>query len=116
MSDKIFLPSEIPEGYIYGEVTRDYVDLYNKSDFRNETTTYYRIYYNYSSGLVVPYTRTFGNYTTSYSSLPVSRDFFDRPDFFSIVIIVFIIAIFGLWLTNIVTSAVRKGGLLGGLF
>lgn len=116
MSDNIYLTSDIPDGFIYGEVTRDYIDLFNKNSFRNENAIFYRIYYNYSSGLVVPGTRSFGNYTTTYQQLPVSRDFFDRPDFYSIVIIVFVISIFGLWLVNLITSIFKRGGLLGGLF
>lgn len=116
MADKIYVPEEIPETYKYGEVTNDYVDLYPKSSFSNETTDYYRIYYNYSSALVQKKSRTFGSYyTTSFDILPTSREVFDRPDFSNILSCVFFVCIFGILLFNIITSFVRKGGLFNDL-
>lgn len=115
MSDKIYVPDSIPHGYVYGEITRDYIDLYNKSSFRDETATYYRIYYNYSSGLVQERTRTFSSYNTTFGELPTSREVFDRPDFCNILSCVFFVCIFGFLLFNIITSFVRRGGLLSDL-
>lgn len=116
MSDKVYLPDSIPENYVYGEITRDYVDLYNKSSFQNETATYYRIYYNYSAGLVQERSRTFSSYSPTYfSELPTSREVFDRPDFANILSCVFFVTIFGIMLFNIITSFVRKGGLFNDL-
>ncbi len=85
MSDKVYITDEIPDGYVYGEVTDDYVILYNQKSFRNETADYYKIYFNYSSGLVVHGTQYFGNYTTTFEDIAVSRDILDRPDFFNIL-------------------------------
>lgn len=115
MADKIYVPEEIPSNYVYGEVTNNYVDLYPKSSFVNETTDYYRIYYNYSSGLFQKKSRTFGSYATYYDTLPVSREVFDRPDFVNILSCVFFVCIFGVLLFNIITSFVRKGGLFNDL-
>lgn len=115
MADKIYVPEEIPSNYVYGEVTNNYVDLYPKASFINETTDYYRIYYNYSSGLFQKKSRTFGSYTTYYDILPVSREVFDRPDFVNILSCVFFVCIFGILLFNIITSFVRKGGLFNDL-
>lgn len=115
MSDKIYVPEEIPSNYVYGEVTNNYVDLYPKASFSNETTDYYRIYYNYSSGLFQKKTRTFGSYSTSYDTLPVSREVFDRPDFSNILFCVFSVCIFGILLFNIFTSFARNGGLFNDL-
>lgn len=116
MSDKIYVPEEIPSNYVYGEITRDYVDLYNKRSFQNETATYYRIYYNYSSGLVQERTRTFSSYNlTTFAELPTSREVFDRPDFANILSCVFFVCIFGILLFNVITSFVRKGGLFNDL-
>lgn len=115
MSDKIYVPDCIPQDFVYGEITRDYVDLYNKRSFRNETVTYYRIYYNYSSGLVQERTRTFSSYDTTFSELPTTREVFDRPDFANILSCVFFVCIFGILLFNIITSFVRKGGLFNDL-
>lgn len=117
MSDKIYIGNEIPDGYIYGNITDTYIELFNKSTFQNETATCYRIYYKYSDYLVVQSQRSFnGYYTQTFDELPVSRDVFDRPDFANVVIIVFCISLFGVWLCNLVTSIIKRGGLLGGLF
>lgn len=117
MSDKIYIGNEIPDGYIYGNITDSYIELFNKPTFQNETATCYRIYYRYSDNLIVETTKTFGNYNSAnYPELPVSRDVFDRPHFVNIVVIVFCISVFGVWLTNLVTSIIKRGGLLGGLF
>lgn len=115
MADKIYVPEEIPSNYVYGEVTNNYVDLYPKASFANESTDYYRIYYHYSSGLFQKKSRTFGSYTTYYDTLPVSREVFDRPDFVNILSCVFFVCIFGILLFNIITSFVRKGGLFSDL-
>lgn len=114
--DKIYIGNSIPDGYIYGEVTRDYVTLYNKPSFHNESATYYRIYYNYSSDLVVSGTTDFNSYyTTTFNELPVSRSFLDRPDAFKICSITFIITFLCVFLLNCLTSFVKRGGALGGL-
>ena len=116
MQTKIYLSDEIPDGYIYGQVTNDYIDLFNKSTFQGETATFYRIYYHYNGGLVQSGTRTFSSYSpTTFGQLPVSRDIFDYPCFDSCVLIVFIITLALIWLTNLFTSIVRKGGGFSGL-
>lgn len=116
MSDKIYVPSEIPTNYKYGTISSSYIDLFPKSSFRNETTDYYRIYYNYSSGLIEKLERSYGQTTTTYNELPVSYSVFDRPDFINICTITLMITFCAIWLFNLITSFVRKGGLLGGLF
>lgn len=113
MSDKVYLPSDIPYGYDYGVYSNGYITLYDRPSAQNETLTYYRIYYGYSDGLVTTGTTTFGQYNRTYfEQIPTSRDFFDRPDCFKIVTIVFILCFFGVWLFNLITSFIRKGGLL----
>lgn len=117
MSDKIYVPSDVPSDYVYGSINNYYVDLYNKPSFQQETTTYYRIYYGYSSGLVSQYTRTFTGYSpTTFERLPVSSSVFDRPDFINILTITLLLTVCGIWLFNLITSFIRKGGLFGGLF
>ena len=116
MNVKVYLPEEVPEGYKYGTITSDYVELFNKSSFQGETATYYRIYYNYNGGVVQTGTRSFSSYSpTYYSEVPVSRDIFDYPCIDKVFLICFIIVLGLIWLTNLFTSIVRKGGLFGGL-
>lgn len=106
---------DIPSSYKYAQFSNDYVTLYDKPSFRNETATYYRIYFNtngffYSSG-----TQTFGNTTSYYTEVPVSNSVLYREDFGTICSVSFFM-IFGIvFLVNIVTSMFKKGGLLGGL-
>lgn len=108
MSDKVYITDEIPDGYVYGEVTDDYVILYNQKSFRNETADYYKIYFNYSSGLVTHGRQYFGNYTTTFDDIDVSRDILDRPDFFNILSVTIIFTLCGIWLLNLITSFVKR--------
>lgn len=108
MSDKVYITDEIPNGYVYGEVTDDYVILYNQKSFRNETADYYKIYFNYSSGLVTHGTQYFGNYTTTFEDIDVSRDILDRPDFLNILGVTIIFTLCGIWLLNLITSFIKR--------
>lgn len=67
-------------------------------------------------GTYIQDTRTFGNYNTyTFQEYPCTSDICYRNDFDSICIIVFICCIFFVFLCNIVTSLIRRGGALGGL-
>lgn len=116
MADKVYLPSDIPSEFTYGQISNGYITLYAQPSAQNETLQYYRIYYGYSDGLITTGTTTFSNYNRTYFDfIPTSREFFDRPDAFKIVTIVFIVCFFAVWLFNLITSFIRKGGVLGGL-
>lgn len=116
MSDKIYLPSEVPDDFHYAEFKNGYVTLYNEPSALDETLEYYRIHYDYSSGLVTHgYTDFRGLIATEFEEVETSREFFDRPDSISIVLIVFIISVFGIWLLNLMSSLVKRNGLLSGL-
>lgn len=111
---KVYRPKSIPSNYKYVDVTRDYIDFYNKGSFRNESTTYYRVYYNYNEDLAVAYNRTFGStYTTYFAEVPTSSSFYYRKDIDGIFVITAIIVVFSIWLINLVTSLVVKGGVFG---
>lgn len=115
MSDKVYLPSVIPDGFEYAQFSNGVITLYNQSSVYDDTIEYYKIHYDYSSGLVTHGYQTFGAFTTDFEQVDVSREFFDRPDCMSIVFIVLTLSIFGLWVFNLMTSLVKRGGLLGGL-
>ena len=67
-------------------------------------------------GTYIQDTRNFGNYNTyTFQEYPCTSDICYRNDFDSICIIVFICCIFFVFLCNIVTSLIRRGGALGGL-
>lgn len=116
MSDKIYLGSQIPDGFHYAQYNNSYITLYNQPSAQNEILPYYRIYFPYSYDLVSTGSTSFGSYNRTYfEDVPVSRSFFDRPDAFKIVTIVFILTFFALFLFNLFTSIFRKGGIFGGL-
>lgn len=117
MSDKIYLGSDIPNGYKYAVYSSNYITLYNKPSAQGETLTYYRIYFPYSYDLVSTGQTNFSSYSRTYfEEVQTSREFFDRPDAYKIVTIWFIIVFCAIWLLNLFTSLIRKGGVLGGLF
>lgn len=106
----------IPSEYHYAIFNNGYIDLYNTDVLRNNTYTRYRIYTNCDGFYYSTDTVNFGNYTTTYATdINVSDNFVYRQDFDSIVVVTFIIALFGVWLFNLITSLIRKGGVLGGL-
>lgn len=116
MSDKIYIGKDIPSDYKYAQFSGDYITLYNQPNARNETLTYYRIYFKYSYDTFVTGSQSFGNYETTFTEVQTSQEFFDRPDSYKIIFNWFIIVFCCIWLFNIVTSSINKGGVLGGLF
>lgn len=61
-------------------------------------------------------TSTFTSYNpTEFQNVEVSQSWWYRKDLSDILLSVFIIVIFFIFLFNIMTSCVKKGGLFGGL-
>lgn len=118
--DKIYIGNDIDMSYHYAVFGGNglYVDLYNTNDFRpNQRYDYYRIYLNsdkflYSRGV---WETTQYSYTRDTQAVAVSPFWYDRPDFDKVFVCVFIVMFAIVWLMNLFTSIVRKGGLLGGL-
>lgn len=108
---------DIPEQYHYARFSNNYIDLFDTNDLiNNHTYTYYRIYL-YDNSFVYDVRSQQGSYySETLQDVKVSNNFVYRRDFDSIVVITFAFVLFGLWLLNLITSIVRKGGVLGGLF
>ena len=107
----------IPSDYHYAIFNNGYIDLYNTNVLHNNTYTRYRVFTNCDGFYYSVDSVNVGQYTTTYTTdIPVSDNAVYRQDFDSIVIVTFIIALFGVWLLNLITSLIRKGGILGGLF
>lgn len=107
---------DIPLDYKFAVFSNGYITLYNQGSARNETLFYYRIYttnngFYYSTG-----SQYFGNNISTFTQIPVSQSIVYRSDIDSIFLMTFLLVIFGLWLLNLITSCIRKGGVLGGLF
>lgn len=108
---------DIPLDYKYATINSGYIRLFNKPSARNETLTYYQIYTNQNGFYYSTGTQTFNNTSTTYfTQLNVSNNIVYRQDIDSIFVMTFCLVIFGLWLLNFITSCIRKGGVLGGLF
>lgn len=114
----VLYTGDIPQDFIYADFNNYYIDLYNTNNFQpNSTYRYYRIYL-YDNGFYYDtLTRTTSNYSYALEVTPVtvSNKISYRRDIDSIWSMLFI-SIFGIVvLFNIITSMVRKGGVLGGL-
>lgn len=107
----------IPSEYHYAIFNNGYIDLYNTNVLHNNTYTRYRVFTNCDGFYYSVDSVNVGQYTTTYTTdISVSDNAVYRQDFDSIVVVTFIIALFGVWLLNLITSLIRKGGILGGLF
>lgn len=108
---------DIPEEYHYALFNNGYVDLYNTDILHNNNYHFYRVYTNAGGFFYREFDTSVGQYTTTYTqSINTTNNVCYRSDFAYIMIIVFVFALFGVWLFNLLTSIINKGGLLGGLF
>lgn len=115
-SDKLYVNNDIPLDYHYAQISSNYVTYYNKPSAQNETLDYYRVYYDLGDGVYTTGTTTFSNYNRTYFvDLETSHSMFARSDIGLILTSCLILAVFFLFLCNVITSIFRSGGVLGGL-
>lgn len=108
---------DIPQDFHYAIFNNGYIDLYNTSVLHNGTYDYYRIYTNCNGFYYKQGQQQYSQYTTTYTQdIQISDSPVYRTDFPNILVMTAIFVLFGVWLLNIVTSLIRKGGVLGGLF
>ena len=112
--DKLYI-GDIPREFHFAQFNNGYIDLYNTQELSGDNHEYYRIFTNcggfyYSRGY-----RNFGYISQQAQNIDVTNDVIYRNDFPNILLMTFIITIFGIFLFNIITSLIRKGGLFGGL-
>ena len=113
--DKIYI-GDIPTEYHFARFGNGYIDLYDSQVLHNNSYTYYRIYTNDNGFYYSTNIANYNQYITEYAQpVDVTNEIFYRTDFPNIMIMTFIFVLFGIFLFNIVTSLIRKGGLLGGL-
>ena len=107
---------DIPEEYHFARFGSDYIDLFNTDTIvGNRDYTYYRVYmydnlFAYSVGTI-----SGSYYNQTLQDINVSNNKVYRRDFGDICIMVALMVGFGVCLLNLLTSVVRKGGVLGGL-
>lgn len=117
MSDTLYI-GDIPQQFHFARYGSNYIDLFNTETLRpNQTYTFYRVYMYDNYFTYYQDTYTTGSYysTSTNYNIPVSNKAVYRRDFSYVMIMTFIFVIFGVWLLNLFTSIVRKGGIFGGL-
>lgn len=113
--DKLYI-GDIPSSYHYALFNNNYIELFDTPNLVNGTYTYYRIYlydnmFAYDIG-----SRTFSNYNTTYAkNISVTDNIRYRRDFPDIAQTIFLYILLFIFLINIVTSSIKRGGILGGL-
>lgn len=118
MNDVLYI-GDIPEEYHYAQFNNYFVDLYNTANLLpNHTYKFYRVYLYDNYFAYDNRTRTLSSYSSGELAfdIPVSVNVNNRRDAPSIWLMIFfgILAICAI--CNIVTSMIRKGGILGGLW
>lgn len=114
--DTIYI-GDIPEQFHYARFGNNYIDLFDTNRLNNnQSYTYYRIYMYDNLFEYDVRTQQGGYYSEILQDVSVSQNKVYRRDFGDICIIVALMVGFGIWLLNLMTSIVRKGGVLGGLF
>lgn len=113
--DKLYT-GDIPSEYHHAIFNNGYIDLYNTDVLHNNTYTRYRVFTNAGGFYYSTDTVNVGNYTTTYTT---NIETTDKPayrrDFPNILFMTCVFAVFGIWLLNLLSSIIRKGGVLGGL-
>lgn len=113
--DKLYI-GDIPKEFHFAIYNNNYIDLFNTGTLYNGTYTYYRIWLYDNQFMYEQGSRTYSNYNTTYAqNISVTDNIRYRRDFPDIVQTIFIYLLLLVFLVNLVTSAVKKGGMLGGL-
>lgn len=114
--DTIYI-GDIPEQFHYARFGNYYIDLFDTNHLNNnQTYSYYRVYLYDNLFEYELKTQQGGYYSEILQDVSVSQNKVYRRDFGDICIIVALFVGFGVWLLNLMTSIIRKGGVLGGLF
>ena len=109
---------DIPQTYNKAIFGSNYIDLYDTNYISpNSSVTYYRVYFYDNTFVYDTLTRnaSYNGITLSTTQVEVSDEVWYRRDIDSILTVVLIISIFGLFLINLVTITIKRGGVLGGL-
>ena len=113
----VLYTGDIPSDYHYAIFNNGYIDLYNSNTLHNNTYTRYRVFTNVNGFYYSIDNVNVSQYTTTYTtSINTSNNLCYRHDFPSILFMTLAFTFVGIWLLNLMTSLIRKGGILGGLF
>ena len=115
---KFYVPDTVPLNYNYALINNNYIDFYNKNTFYNESATFYRVWYNISPDTVEVKNRSFGGYNQTVldtTNFDLTYDYWYRKDMPNILTSALVLSVFFIFTLNVITSIIRKGGILGGL-
>lgn len=113
--DKLYI-GDIPKEYHYALFSSNYIDLFNTSNLYNGTYNFYRLYLYDNFFVYELSSRAFSNYNvTVATNIEVTDNIRYRRDFPDILQSVFIYVLLFVFLINLVTSCIKRGGLLSGL-
>ena len=117
-NNDILYVGNVPPEYHYADFNEFYVDLFNTPVIEaNKEYTFYRVYLYDNYFAVSENTFNTSEYIIGgLVDIPTSDNIVYRRDFDSICFITFVFVLLGVWLLNLLTSLIRKGGVLGGLF
>lgn len=113
-----YIPKGITDDYCYIVPGNGYFDVYNTNYLNsNQTYTYYRFYNSVDSDMYQELSRTTGYTGTSLNAIQVvpQHNYFYRQDYKDIVVTAAVLIIGIVVLVNIITSIIKKGGVLSGL-
>lgn len=107
---------DIPQEYHFALFNNGYIDLYNTDILHNDTYNFYRVYTNVNGFYYKPMQQSYSQFNTTVAQdINVTDKISYRSDFPSILFMTLAFAVVGVWFLNLITSIIRKGGVLGGL-
>lgn len=119
MAKNFYIPEGIGNDFKYVVPSSDYYDVYNTNYLEaNRDYMYYRFYNNQDQDNYVVLTRSTSNYNYGYLTcfeISPNSSYIYRKDYPQIVNTAFILTLGFVVLINIITSIIKKGGVLSGL-
>lgn len=116
-NNDILYTGNVPSEYHYAYFNEFYVDLFNVPVIEaNQEYTFYRVYLYENYFAFSQNTLNTSEYVIGgLVDIPTSNNIVYRRDFGDICVMVALFVGLGVWLLNLITSIIRKGGVLGGL-
>lgn len=106
--------ADIPTDYKYIYLKDGYIYLYNQPQAENETILCYKI--DNSNGFIYCHDTLKIEELTNFEEIETSDKFHYRTDFANILFCTCAFSVVLFFITNIVTSFFKKGGVFSGLF
>lgn len=112
---KLYVPDTIPADYKYiTNITNTYYDIYRLPNTSGTSGIFYRVYYALDEDIIQQNTYNHSSYG-GYNTIQIDRttDILARKDISNICTTSFSVILLILFLFNIMSSILRKGGVFG---